>query len=101
MDLLNKYDRILPPAIVKKKRESERKVPVRRRTRPVDMRMSRSRISAGADLKELHAQQLAQRGIKVTKSPPPVPRVIGPSPPSSVNHLLICLQVVQTARINK
>ena len=66
MDLLNKYDQILPPAIVKKKRESERKVPVRRRTRPVDMRMSRSRISAGADLKELHAQQLAQRGIKVT-----------------------------------
>ncbi|KAI0693202.1 hypothetical protein C8T65DRAFT_668442 [Cerioporus squamosus] len=85
MDLLNKYDEILPPAIAKKKRESERKVPVRRRTRPVDMRMSRSRISAGADLKELHAQQLAQRGIKLTKSPPPVSRVINPSPPSSVN----------------
>ena len=85
MDLLNKYDEILPPAIVKKKRESERKVPVRRRTRPVDMRMSRSRISAGADLRELHAQQLAQRGIKVAKSPPPVTRVIVPSPPSSVN----------------
>ncbi|TFK94176.1 hypothetical protein K466DRAFT_6229 [Polyporus arcularius HHB13444] len=84
MDLLNKYEEILPPAIVKKKRESERKVPVRRRTRPVDMRMSRSRISAGADLKELHAAQLAQRGIKITKSPPPVPRVIAPSPASSV-----------------
>lgn len=85
MDLLNKYDEILPPAIIKKKRESERKVPVRRRTRPVDMRMSRSRISAGADLKELHAAQLAQRGIKITKSPPPVPRVISASPPSSVS----------------
>lgn len=82
LELLKKYDEILPPTILKKKRESERKVPVRRRTRPVDMRMSRSRISAGADLKELHAQQLAQRGIKVSKSPPPpVPRVLAPSPP--------------------
>ncbi|KAI0352312.1 hypothetical protein OH77DRAFT_1428605 [Trametes cingulata] len=80
IDLLSKYDAILPPALTKKKRESERKVPVRRRTRPVDMRMSRSRISAGADLKELHAQQLAQRGIRVTKSPPPVPHVTAPTP---------------------
>ncbi|KAH9935934.1 uncharacterized protein BXZ73DRAFT_89427 [Epithele typhae] len=78
IDLLGKYDEILPPAIIKKKRESERKVPVRRRTRPVDMRMSRSRISAGMDLKELQAQQLAQRGIKVgSKSPPPVPAIPG------------------------
>ncbi|CAL1714693.1 unnamed protein product [Somion occarium] len=70
IDLLKKYDQILPPTIVKKKRESERKVPVRRRTRPVDMRMSRSRISAGADLKELAAAQMAHRGLR---SPPPVP----------------------------
>ena len=83
MDLVNKYDEILPPAILKKKRESERKVPVRRRTRPVDMRMSRSRISAGMDLKELQAQQLAQRGLNVKKSPPPVPSIIAPSPASS------------------
>ncbi|EIW58644.1 uncharacterized protein TRAVEDRAFT_29154 [Trametes versicolor FP-101664 SS1] len=75
IDLLSKYDEIIPPAIAKKKRESERKVPVRRRTRPVDMRMSRSRISAGADLQALQAQQLAQRGIKGAKSPPPVPPV--------------------------
>ncbi|KAI0820816.1 hypothetical protein BC628DRAFT_1329645 [Trametes gibbosa] len=80
IDLLSKYDAIIPPAIAKKKRESERKVPVRRRTRPVDMRMSRSRISAGADLKELHAQQLAQRGLKV-KSPPPVPHIMAPASP--------------------
>ncbi|GBE86582.1 predicted protein [Sparassis crispa] len=74
IDLLNKYAEILPPTILKKKRESERKVPVRRRTRPVDMRLSRSRISAGADLKELHAQQLAQRtGLKNAGSPPAVP----------------------------
>ncbi|KAI0073278.1 hypothetical protein K474DRAFT_1666835 [Panus rudis PR-1116 ss-1] len=77
IDLLQKYDDILPPTLTRKKRESERKVPVRRRTRPVDMRMSRSRISAGMDLKELHAQQMAQRGIRSSKSPPPVP----PMPP--------------------
>ncbi|KAI0923819.1 hypothetical protein AcV5_009263 [Taiwanofungus camphoratus] len=75
IDLLNKYDAILPPTITKKKRESERKVPIRRRTRPIDMRMSRSRISAGADLKEIHAQQLVQRGVKISRSPPPVPNV--------------------------
>ena len=74
IDLLSKYAVILPPTLAKKKRESERKVPIRKHTRPMDMRMSRSRISAGADLKELQAQALAQRGIKV-KSPPPVPPV--------------------------
>ncbi|KAL4243387.1 hypothetical protein ABKN59_011332 [Abortiporus biennis] len=71
IDLINKYAEILPPTI-SKKRETERRKPVRRRTRPVDMRMSRSRISAGADLAELHAQQLAQRGIVKPKSPPPM-----------------------------
>ncbi|THH16990.1 hypothetical protein EUX98_g9211, partial [Antrodiella citrinella] len=69
IDLMNKYDAILPPTLAKKKRESERKVPVRRRTRPMDMRMSRSRISAGMDLKELHAQQLAQRMGKPLSPP--------------------------------
>lgn len=72
IDLVQKYAQILPPTIAKKKRDSERKVPVRKRTRPMDMRMSRSRISEGADLQELAAQQLAQRGIRA-KSPPPVP----------------------------
>ncbi|TBU60977.1 hypothetical protein BD310DRAFT_874563 [Dichomitus squalens] len=85
MDLVNKYDEILPPAILKKKRESDRKVPVRRRTRPVDMRMSRSRISAGADLKELHVQQLQQRGIKVNKSAASVTSA-SPPPSSTGSH---------------
>nr|VWO94596.1 Ribonuclease 3 (EC (Ribonuclease III) (RNase III) [Ganoderma boninense] len=84
MDLVNKYDQILPPAILKKKRESDRKVPVRRRTRPVDMRMSRSRISAGADLKELHVQQLQQRGIKVNKTTASV--TSQSPPPSTTSH---------------
>ncbi|KAH9945710.1 hypothetical protein B0H21DRAFT_860177 [Amylocystis lapponica] len=73
IDLLNKYTLILPPTLSKKKRESERKMPVRRRTRPVDMRMSRSRITPGADLRELQSQQFVQRtGLKNTVSPPPM-----------------------------
>ncbi|PPQ96939.1 LOW QUALITY PROTEIN: hypothetical protein CVT26_005958, partial [Gymnopilus dilepis] len=43
------YDALLPPTIARKKRESERRVPVRKRTAPVDVRLSRSRSSMGAD----------------------------------------------------
>lgn len=62
IDLLKNYDDILPPTIARKKRESERRIPIRKRTAPVDMRMSRGRISVGAPTREiLAAQQAAQR----------------------------------------
>lgn len=62
LDLLKNYDNILPPTIARKQRESERRVPVRKRTAPVDLRMSRSRISVGAPTRELlAAQQAAQK----------------------------------------
>ncbi|KAI1796635.1 hypothetical protein LXA43DRAFT_1071262 [Ganoderma leucocontextum] len=96
MDLVNKYDQILPPAILKKKRESDRKVPVRRRTRPVDMRMSRSRISAGADLKELHVQQLQQRGIKVNKTPAASVTSQSPPPSSTGSHANVLPRVPES-----
>ncbi|PFH51886.1 hypothetical protein AMATHDRAFT_58092 [Amanita thiersii Skay4041] len=72
-DLINNYESILPPTIARKKRESERKVPIRKRTAPVDMRLSRSRISFGADAKQLLvAQQVAQNPTFATsKSPDP------------------------------
>jgi hypothetical protein len=78
IDLVKNYDVLLPPTIARKKRESERKVPVRKRTAPVDMRLSRSRISVGADAKQLlAAQQVAQNPslVKTAKSPelPPLP----------------------------
>ncbi|KAF9525966.1 hypothetical protein CPB83DRAFT_877053 [Crepidotus variabilis] len=61
IDLLKHYDAILPPTISRKKRESERKVPIRKRTAPIDMRLSRSTISTGADTAQLlQAQQIAQ-----------------------------------------
>lgn len=62
IDLLKNYDDILPLTIARKKRESERRMPIRKRTAPVDMRMSRGRISVGAPSREiLAAQQAAQR----------------------------------------
>ena len=77
---MSDYEEILPPTIAKKKHDSERKVPTRKRTAPVDMRLSRSRISIGADAKQLlAAQQAAQNpSLSRIKSPPPIP----PLPPS-------------------
>ncbi|KAF8141613.1 hypothetical protein EV363DRAFT_1392059 [Boletus edulis] len=79
LDLLQNYERILPPTIAKKQRESERRVPVRKRTAPVDMRMSRGRISVGAPTREiLAAQQAAQKlasqtnTVATTKTEEPV-----------------------------
>ncbi|KAG6821453.1 hypothetical protein H0H93_010177 [Arthromyces matolae] len=74
IDLVKNYDAILPLTIERKKRESERKVPTRKNTAPVDMRLSRSRIPAGADAQQLlAAQQIAQNPslLKSPKSPSP------------------------------
>ena len=52
----------MPPTIEKKKRESECRVPIRKRTAPVDMHISRGRISVGAPTPEvLTAQQATQK----------------------------------------
>ncbi|KAJ6591706.1 hypothetical protein DFH09DRAFT_182307 [Mycena vulgaris] len=86
IDLVKSYAAIIPPTIARKKRESERKIPLRKRTAPVDMRLSRSRISVGADTQQLlAAQQVAQnpslhrasRSIDVSQAPP-----VPPMPPA-------------------
>ena len=41
IDLVNHYTDVLPPTISKKKADTERKVPLRKRTALIDMRMSR------------------------------------------------------------
>lgn len=71
IDLVNNYDKILPPTISRKKRESIRKMPIRKRTKPVDMRLSRSRLSVGMidPAQLLAAQQLAQNP-SLARSPP-------------------------------
>ncbi|KAJ7077876.1 hypothetical protein B0H15DRAFT_557408 [Mycena belliarum] len=87
IDLVKNYTAIIPPTIARKKRESERKIPLRKRTAPVDMRLSRSRISVGADTQQLlAAQKVAQnpslhRSSKSIDTAPPVPPV-PPMPPT-------------------
>ncbi|KAJ3835952.1 hypothetical protein F5878DRAFT_566406 [Lentinula raphanica] len=87
LDLLKDYETILPPTIARKKRESERKIPLRKRTAPMDMRIHRSRLSTGIDAKQLLAAQHAAQGR--TKSPPPVPPMPSmasiPAPPPIVS----------------
>ncbi|THH06841.1 hypothetical protein EW146_g9491 [Bondarzewia mesenterica] len=68
VDLVKCYEEIIPPTIVKKKRESERKVPIRKRTAPIDLLMSRSRLSVGTDAREWLANQRANGSVL-----PPVP----------------------------
>ena len=98
LDLLKHYDDLIPPTLVKKKRESERKAPVRKRTTLVDMRLSRSRISTDADARQLlAAQQIAQnpslapKSVKSPELPPvPLPTVVPDTqqplpPPASVS----------------
>ncbi|KAI5124190.1 hypothetical protein M0805_005041 [Coniferiporia weirii] len=75
VDLLKHYDDILPQTIARKKRESDRKVPLRKRTAPIDMRMSRSRLSvANIDTREILEEQL------FAKNPNMRPLSRGPSP---------------------
>lgn len=94
IDLLSHYDAILPPTIAKKKRESDRRVPLRKRTAPIDMRMSRSRLSFGADTQEiLTAQLLARnpnaRGPSRTSSPVPHDHSRTPPPVPSLGKVVI------------
>lgn len=77
VDLIQHYDRLLPPTLAKKKRESERKIPQRKRTAMVDMRMRRSNIGEVSDLKEAIIQQNTRRtgpgsrsSISTTTGPP-------------------------------
>ncbi|TEB11877.1 hypothetical protein FA13DRAFT_1782956, partial [Coprinellus micaceus] len=103
IDLLKNYEAILPPTIARKKRESERRMPIRKRTAPIDMRLSRNRISVDSDaLALLQAQKVAQNpslarhgpsasvSLRATvteklKAPPPPtsPRIPSPSAAST------------------
>ncbi|KAF5388647.1 hypothetical protein D9757_004791 [Collybiopsis confluens] len=88
LDIFNNYEAIIPPTIARKKRESERKIPLRKRTAPMDMRIHRSRLSTGIDPKQLLAAQHAAQGR--TKSPPPLPPMPSiPAPPPVVDHQTI------------
>ncbi len=86
VDLVKHYANVLPPTIAKKKVDTERKVPLRKRTAPVDMRMSRSRLSAGTEARDWLANQRVQGNVPPPIQPPvpPVPQPAqAPAPPMS------------------
>lgn len=63
IDLINHYDRILPKAISIRSElieKTERSVPKRKHTRPVDMRMSRSGLGIEGSLTDSKAQEILE-----------------------------------------
>ena len=78
VDLVEHYTDVLPPTIAKKKVDTERKVPSRKRTAPIDMRMSRTRLSAGTEARDWLAHQRAQGNVP-QPVPPPIPPVPQPA----------------------
>src|ERR1700761_2619796 len=71
MDLIAHHQEILPPIISQKKRESDtRPLPQKKRTRPVDIRISRSHLSAGADLQKQLEAQLEAKGMRSRSASP-------------------------------
>ena len=72
MDLILHYEEILPPTLARKKRESDsRPLPIRKRTRPVDQRLRRSRLSEGGlDPQKLLEQQLEHKGGRSRNASP-------------------------------
>ncbi|OCF37050.1 GTPase activating protein [Kwoniella heveanensis BCC8398] len=72
-DLINHYSALFPPLVEKKKRESDRVMPVRKRTALVDQRISRSSLSGEKDPQHLlelqHAMQHPVKGSSASSSP--------------------------------
>ena len=61
VDLIQHYDQLLPPTLAKKKRELKRKIPQRKRTAMIDMRMRPSNIGDVSDLGEWIIYQNTRR----------------------------------------
>lgn len=75
---MNNYAAVLPPTIASKKRDSERAMPIRKRTAPIDMRVHRSRMSQNIDPQELLvAQKELQTGVPAGTY---IHRAMSPSP---------------------
>ncbi|KAH7335300.1 hypothetical protein B0J17DRAFT_669538 [Rhizoctonia solani] len=62
VDLIERYDEILPPTVIKKKREVERKAPMRKRTKPFDERINRRSAHLQDPRKLLEVQHANQSG---------------------------------------
>ncbi|WRT69442.1 uncharacterized protein IL334_006428 [Kwoniella shivajii] len=89
-DLINQYTALFPTLVEKKKKESDRVMPIRKRTALVDQRISRSSLSGETDPQHLlelqHAMQHPQRAIspipvKQENAPPQIASTLGFGPP--------------------
>jgi len=92
VDLIQHYDHLLPPTLAKKKRESERRIPQRKRTAMIDMRMRRSNIGDVTDLKEAIVHQTTHRtgpgsrsSVSTTTGPPESVTSLTPGQDSKAN----------------
>ncbi|KAH9066772.1 hypothetical protein EDB87DRAFT_1678620 [Lactarius vividus] len=83
VDLVKHHANVLPPTIAKKRADTERKVPLRKRTAPIDMRMSRSRLSAGAIPPPVPSVSSIARAPEPVPEPAPAPAPV-PAPPPPV-----------------
>lgn len=80
IDLLKHYNAVLPPTIVRKKRESEKQLPIRKRTALVDQRINRRSVDAKA-LLEVRGQQITNRPRNETPTSPTKLPLVPPPPP--------------------
>jgi len=89
VDLIERYEEILPPTVTKKKKEVARAAPQRKRTKPFDQRVSRRSMQMQQQdpRKLLEAQQASQAGRPRAgsnagqTSNPTTPGFVEPGPP--------------------
>ncbi|KAG9123785.1 hypothetical protein FRC07_013964, partial [Ceratobasidium sp. 392] len=94
VDLIERYEEILPPTVAKKKKEVARAVPQRKRTKPFDERVSRRSMQLQHQNKLLEAQTGRPRAGSnvgqtenpttsgfVEPGPPPRPTFVDPGEP--------------------
>ncbi|KZP01697.1 hypothetical protein CALVIDRAFT_594393 [Calocera viscosa TUFC12733] len=83
MDILNHYADVLPPVLARKQRESGiRAMPVRKRTAPVDHRLSRSSMTGTEDIQKLLTAQMGLRNPR-SRAASPGPGELPTSPPGA------------------
>ena len=84
VDLIQSYQSVFPSLVEKKKAETGRVMPVRKRTTLVDQRISRSRLSSDADRRELLEHQLTMQKPPRPSSPNTQPTSTSQSAPGPV-----------------
>ncbi|KZT59900.1 hypothetical protein CALCODRAFT_466345 [Calocera cornea HHB12733] len=86
IDLLDHYEDVLPPTLARKQRESGiRAMPMRKRTAPIDQRLSRSSMTGNEDVQKLLAAQMGLRNPR-SRAASPAPPEHPSAPPITEEH---------------